>query len=123
MPRLTSDGRTAVVWRTGEGLRRYDVRQQTSTPLTIDEPQAFYPAATRDGALIIYRSTAGLRRIRADGNGRSEPIPSTSESDFPSSFMPDGGAVAFTRISTKTDRKSTRLNSSHIQKSRMPSSA
>ena len=35
-----------------------------------------------------------------------------------------GVAISFyTMLLRKTDRKSTRLNSSHIQKSRMPSSA
>ena len=33
------------------------------------------------------------------------------------------GAAAYLARQYKTDRKSTRLNSSHIQKSRMPSSA
>ena len=33
------------------------------------------------------------------------------------------GLEAVKQEATKTDRKSTRLNSSHIQKSRMPSSA
>ena len=40
----------------------------------------------------------------------------------PKAFLPDGKPVAQIRPSA-TDRKSTRLNSSHIQKSRMPSSA
>ena len=35
----------------------------------------------------------------------------------------DGSALAKTVEGFETDRKSTRLNSSHIQKSRMPSSA
>ena len=34
-----------------------------------------------------------------------------------------GGGQFYWSISPKSDRKSTRLNSSHIQKSRMPSSA
>ena len=34
-----------------------------------------------------------------------------------------GGAVANGRIKSASDRKSTRLNSSHSQQSRMPSSA
>ena len=35
----------------------------------------------------------------------------------------NGGVLGVKSFPTTTDRKSTRLNSSHIQKSRMPSSA
>ena len=43
-------------------------------------------------------------------------------------MVPDGAAVPradliYPRVEAEIDRKSTRLNSSHIQKSRMPSSA
>ena len=38
-------------------------------------------------------------------------------------FNPDRRAVRFLAMRFAADRKSTRLNSSHIQKSRMPSSA
>ena len=39
-------------------------------------------------------------------------------------IMFDGSSIeGFVRIEESEDRKSTRLNSSHIQKSRMPSSA
>ena len=36
---------------------------------------------------------------------------------------PEGSVVKRVLVEERTDRKSTRLNSSHIQKSRMPSSA
>ena len=43
--------------------------------------------------------------------------------DLGRGFTSNGRANSSTIVDLKTDRKSTRLNSSHIQKSRMPSSA
>ena len=47
---------------------------------------------------------------------------------FPGELVPEWEKVAVTKLGelvaeSRADRKSTRLNSSHIQKSRMPSSA
>ena len=55
-----------------------------------------------------------LERLLADASPRFEPAPTA----------PDTPAIIiYTSGTTGPDRKSTRLNSSHIQKSRMPSSA
>ena len=56
-------------------------------------------------------STAVLMLVEEGKIGITEPV---------SHFIP---SFAKTTVAVKTDRKSTRLNSSHIQKSRMPSSA
>ena len=49
----------------------------------------------------------------------AQPLPSVLDALLPSAVM-DSKLLL---LSVATDRKSTRLNSSHIQKSRMPSSA
>ena len=60
--------------------------------------------------------TAGVPpEFRVDGS----IIPSEHEMLTPEST----GQLAYSVMSDEQDRKSTRLNSSHIQKSRMPSSA
>ena len=64
-----------------------------------------------------------LTRLRTAQDARHEAV------ELPSSRMKFTLAKILERegfvgdVSERTDRKSTRLNSSHIQKSRMPSSA
>ena len=92
--------------------------------------------------LVVDIGTSGLRAAVVDGDGAmraleyrafppSSPFPGLVEFDgqamaeavieLATTALAAGGPVAAVGI-TK-DRKSTRLNSSHIQKSRMPSSA
>ena len=59
-----------------------------------------------DTSSLIY-NTSGQERYRLDSNGN----------------LGIGGVNAAVQISNHTDRKSTRLNSSHVSESRMPSSA
>ena len=60
----------------------------------------------QQGANILALSDGGTLTFTSEGIGQ-----------------PQTGSVTLTYTGTTTDRKSTRLNSSHIQKSRMPSSA
>ena len=56
------------------------------------------------------------------GRAPSSPFSSTAWAVLPTARSRETSSSS-TRMSGATDRKSTRLNSSHIQKSRMPSSA
>ena len=98
-----------------------------------DEPAAAGPYA--DGAALIRQgllASAGLREIGIPGYPEGHPrIPrATLESAFAEKLSLAAsqglGTYVVTQFSfapARIDRKSTRLNSSHIQKSRMPSSA
>ena len=59
-----------------------------------------------------------MTRVQGQGDVAEQPIQELSSLR---DVQPPAALVA--RVMTKLDRKSTRLNSSHIQKSRMPSSA
>ena len=67
-------------------------------------------------------------RGRADGAGELAPRPAPGEAHRQVQDDPPHGALdphgeLDQALPQREDRKSTRLNSSHIQKSRMPSSA
>ena len=72
------------------------------------------PARRRFEALLPAHP--GLRQALADWEARLAPLgASIAPQDVPEAVWP--------RLHTRLDRKSTRLNSSHSQQSRMPSSA
>ena len=60
---------------------------------------------------------------RADGYHEIESLAAFAGVGDAVTFTPDGALGLAVGGPTAADRKSTRLNSSHIQKSRMPSSA
>ena len=69
------------------------------------------------GPFQMVRATRGLLEAGAHAAGRASAVVNVSSV---SAFDGSGSSIAYT---ASKDRKSTRLNSSHIQKSRMPSSA
>ena len=52
---------------------------------------------------------------------RADEIDRTNQ--FPRDLWPELGKVGLLGVTVEEDRKSTRLNSSHVKRSRMPSSA
>ena len=64
--------------------------------------------------------TTGLKEMKANREGRAR-VASRIEHDLPMKFVVIGAAAVAAMI--WIDRKSTRLNSSHLKLSRMPSSA
>ena len=73
------------------------------------------------GPLVV--SVGGELQVLDTLDGSFRTIPLGDDEAYGPSRSPDGSLVAFWTIGGARDRKSTRLNSSHIQKSRMPSSA
>ena len=68
---------------------------------------------------IIYANTSGYINSVQGGNDKGFIIKTGSGSD--TTYLCDYGILTYR--DWETDRKSTRLNSSHSAKSRMPSSA
>ena len=92
---------------------------------TPDSRHVIFSAARGQGP---FGSVANLYHVAVEG-GLERRI--ETDWGYSGSYSPDGSKLAFNRHSPTwwrkhyrgRDRKSTRLNSSHIQKSRMPSSA
>ena len=68
----------------------------------------------------LFTILTNRAKTRGQREKRSMPF---SELDFAFENQPTVDPERFNPSNSQTDRKSTRLNSSHIQKSRMPSSA
>ena len=96
----------------------------------MDTVRAVERMATSEVAAIVVLGGDGTHRLVASACGE---IPLMALSTGTNNVFPEiceatiagiaTGLVATGRVSEAEDRKSTRLNSSHIQKSRMPSSA
>ncbi len=101
-PRLAPDGRQIVVTTKGDLWIRDTVRA-TFTRLTSNETAGnSFPVWSPDGKRVIFRTQTGLQWIDVDGSGRSQAIPGTTVTDYPASVSPDGGTLAFTRITPET---------------------
>ena len=136
-PFLTSDdlGGTAVISK--EEQSRRERQRQTERGITSFQ-------LSRDGQSLLLPFSGDLWLAEA-GGGAPRPLTRTPEPELDAHFSPDGRRVAFVRgrdlfaldvatghettvahsddPSISLDRKSTRLNSSHLKLSRMPSSA
>ena len=128
---ISADGRLAYRGGGGE-LRQLKWYDRTGKAMGVaGEPDAgflLYPELSPDGAHVALQRTVqgnidvwlmdlvrgGMTRFTFDPASDGAPL-----------WSPDGMRIAFFsgRRGPNKDRKSTRLNSSHIQKSRMPSSA
>ena len=92
--------------------------------LRIADPKHIGLAEMLKGGVIMDVTNAEQARI-AEQAGAAAVM---ALERVPSDIRRDGGVARMAAVSKireiqQTDRKSTRLNSSHIQKSRMPSSA
>ena len=100
-------------WWSNDGVRLH-ARDYPGDPAAV--PLVCVPGLTRnarDFAAFAERWSGNRRVIAVDLRGRAE-----------SGYAKDAMSyVPLTYVQDIEDRKSTRLNSSHIQKTRMPSSA
>ena len=84
---------------------------------------AVYTAENSTGLAFCDISTGELYATALDGDAQESEIKNELLKYKPSELLIGGEAIRFRTLGSVSDRKSTRLNSSHIQKSRMPSSA
>ena len=83
--------------------------------------EAIGVATNSKGHVFVYTRSANTRLFEFDQNGTY--VREIGEGSYGMEFAHSVRVDSQDNIWTVEDRKSTRLNSSHIQKSRMPSSA
>jgi Tol biopolymer transport system component len=99
-PRVSPDGSRVVVQAGNLWLQ--DLARSTFTRLASkDEVTAAFPMWLADGRVMV-RTALGLTMLAADGSGRSEVIPGTSEFDYPAAMTADGGTLIFLRSGQQT---------------------
>jgi serine/threonine-protein kinase len=102
-PRLAPDGQRIVVTVDGD-LWIWDIARKTLTRLTSEGTVGnSFPVWTADGKRILFRSSAGMQWIAADGSGHPQVIPGTiASADLPASVAPDRDTLAFVRQNPDT---------------------
>ena len=88
--------------------------------LSVDEAETVLTLVSGRLLDTATLSKAGTEAIR---EWRRQYVPGSDELDAFALALNDAIGAHIDERTTRIDRKSTRLNSSHIQKSRMPSSA
>jgi serine/threonine-protein kinase len=100
-PRLSPDGRYISV-STQRDIRdvwRYDVARGALNPITADK-QSGYSLFSPDGKRVVFRSGAAggednLYWKATDGTGDAQRLTTSTRSQTPSSWSPDGSTIAF----------------------------
>ena len=110
-----------MIWRIMKFRPKDQQTPVAAVPDDLDPELMMRPAASRDTQFFWDGVNAHELRIqkRPDGSLQHPPVPAVwQDKSAPTDYLVASGTGTVFR-----DRKSTRLNSSHIQKSRMPSSA
>jgi len=95
-PHLSPEGQRLVVDGadlTNVGIWIYDLQRDTLTRLT--SKSDYRPVWTPDGKYVVYSNAQGMSWTRADGGGKPDPLTQSKDTQFPTSFSPDGKRLAF----------------------------
>ena len=95
-PHISPDGQRLAVGGgdlTNRGIWIYDLQRDTLTRLT-SEPD-FRSVWTPDGKYVVYGSDQGMSWMRTDGDGKRHPLTQSKDTQYPTSFSPDGKRLAF----------------------------
>ncbi len=93
---LSPDGQRLAVDSpdsTNFGIWIYDLRRDTLTRLTSKPDNR--PVWTPDGKYVVYSNAEGMSWMRADGGGKADALTQSKDTQFPTSFSPDGKRLAF----------------------------
>jgi len=97
-PRISPDG-GRIAFSGSDGLWTLDIARGAVTKVA---PSGAGYSVWAGSDHIVFRSSAALVRIRADGSGEPDVITATGTNDFPGSVSPDGRTLMFIRITPTT---------------------
>jgi Tol biopolymer transport system component len=102
-PRISLDGRRIAVNDQGQ-IWIYDLVRESLTRLTFDTSGNLNPVWTIDSKQVIFSagSPPNLFGQPADGSGKAERLRTSEYRDAPSSWSPDGQALAFSETNSTT---------------------
>ena len=107
-PRLSPDGRRLIVQASGD-LWIQDLGRGTFMRLTslgtVDGFMSWMP----DGTRVLFRTSAGIQIVEAQGNGRSEVLRGTSAADYPNSVSLDGATLVYVKMAATGDLETLSL--------------
>jgi len=95
-PHLSPEGQRLVVDGadlTNPGIWIYDLQRDTLTRLT--SKSDYRPVWTPDGKYVVYSNALGMSWTRADGGGKADVLTQSKDTQYPTSFSPDGKRLAF----------------------------
>ena len=121
------------LWRLSAVQLGQRFRERSLTPLAVAQaclerleavnPRLNAVIARRDARFLEEAKASTERHARGQPLSALDGIPLTVKDSLFTADLPTTWGTPALRLYQSQDRKSTRLNSSHIQKSRMPSSA
>jgi Tol biopolymer transport system component/tRNA A-37 threonylcarbamoyl transferase component Bud32 len=101
-PRVSPDGRY-VAYSDANSVWTTDLERGSQTKVfTGRDSLTGFPVWAHDGRWIFIRSSTGVIRISADGEGQPEPIKGSIRADYPNGVSSDGSVLLATRILSET---------------------
>lgn len=101
-PRVSPDGRM-VAYSDGPSIWTTDTERGAQTRIfNGTDSLSGFPVWSRDGTHLFFRTSSGVTRLRADGEGKAEVVTGSKRSDYPSGLSPDGSLLLITRIEPGT---------------------
>ena len=101
-PRVSPDGRQ-VAYSDANSVWTSDLERGSQTKVfTGRDSLTGFPVWAADGRAIFIRSSTGVVRIAADGEGQPEPIKGSIRADYPNAVSADGSMLLTTRILSET---------------------
>jgi eukaryotic-like serine/threonine-protein kinase len=101
-PRVSPDGHT-VAFSDASAIWCVDTERGSLIRVFAgNEGVTGYPIWSPDGSHLYFRTSTGIVRLRADGEGTPETLAGTTRTDYPSAVTADGTGLLITQITTTT---------------------
>jgi Tol biopolymer transport system component len=101
-PRVSPDGRL-LAYSDATSIWTTDLQRGSQTKIfTGRDSLTGFPVWSVDGQSLFFRSSTGVVRLPADGEGQPVPLQGSIRPDYPNGVSPDGSMLVVTRILSAT---------------------